>query len=767
MKMQRPPRVLLLWPGADAATAGNFGVPQLVLIATYARAQTGAEVEIRDLEFERAGGEVSLPKLLAGPEGKGYDLIALSAYSSFDHLKCMAIAELVREIAGADPVIMVGGYHPSARPLDYIYDGSPFDVCVVGEGEKPIVRVIESIAGGAPLRQTVLGPEAIDDLDTLPPADWSFLARYKKLARRRASQAQVYLSRGCPFDCAFCMERAKREVSWRVLSVDRAIAEIKSLHEFLDLRSWTLYFGDALFGMRKSWRREFLTRLARENIPVAKYWLLIRVDLIDDEDLRLFAEANCGLGFGLESGDPGQLAIIRKSGRLDTYLDRMDHIAARAREHQVPWGANVICGHPGETPASLERSAAYLKRLFLRKGGTTGFLSVDPFRIYPGSPIDADRGHYEQTYGTRFHRPNWWQDGDPEFLSEWVDPSSELDYLERSRMQHELLTPVLAEIESNFVYEGPARDYFLRAVREQVRFNQPRSRLHYLGRYFAWQGYLGRPARAERERRAYTPLAELCRELRRAQLDKVARSAQLELDHPVLAAIEAVPRELFVPTDEIAGSVRDVAIALDDTEQATVSAMHAYARAFSLLEVGPGDRVVDLGAGTGYGAAILAELVGPSGAVLAVELDPALVARGRLNHPSRGEEAPSGEDRVAWLCADACAIESWLELAPASDAALKLVVGFALGELPERWHAALPPATLIVAPLHDQDGDLRLHRLRRTDEGFTREVFERVLYVPTRHADDLPARGSQPPSTDTPVARAPLRLPILDEQASV
>ena len=38
--------------------------------------------------------------------------------------------------------------------------------------------------------------------------------------------------------------------------------------------------------------------------------------MIDDEDLRLFGEANCGLGFGLESGDPEMLATARKAGRL-------------------------------------------------------------------------------------------------------------------------------------------------------------------------------------------------------------------------------------------------------------------------------------------------------------------------------------------------------------------------------------------------------------------------------------------------------------------
>ena len=153
-------KVLLLWPGADASTRGNFGMPQLVLLGTYAQHQTGAKVQIRDLEMERAFGPVNLARLLAGPDGEGYDIVALSAYSSFDHLKCTAIAEMIRELH-PNAVIMVGGYHPSARPLDYVFDGSPFDVAVVGEGEKPLVRVIESVAGGAPLRQVVLGPEAI------------------------------------------------------------------------------------------------------------------------------------------------------------------------------------------------------------------------------------------------------------------------------------------------------------------------------------------------------------------------------------------------------------------------------------------------------------------------------------------------------------------------------------------------------------------------------------------------------------------------------
>ena len=703
-------RVLLLWPGTDGAAAGNFGVPQLVLLATYLRDETGAEVHIRDLVAERAFGPVSLDRLFAADDGRGYDVIAFSVYSSFDWLKCQAIAEIARE-KHPDVVIVAGGYHASARPTEIVRDGSPFDVCVVGEGERPMVRVVESVAGGAPLRGAILGPEAVDDLADLPPSDWTFLDRYRPVARRVASQAQVYFSRGCPFDCAFCMERAKREVSWRPLPVERALEEIRSLHRWLDLTGWTVYVADALFGMRKSWRRELLEGLARERIPASKIWMLIRIDLVEDEDLALFADANCSLGFGLESGDPQHLATIRKAGRLDTYLERMKDLAAWARERNVPWGANVICGHPGETPATMERSAAYLRDLFLDPRGTTGFLSVDPFRLYPASPIDAERSQWEQRFGTRFHYPDWWHEGDPEFLSEWVDPSSELDYSERERLQHELLSPVLAGIEERYVYDGPARDYFLRAIREQVALGSPRNRLHYMDRLYAWMRYLGFGSRADEMRRKHAALTEVARTARRAVLPKVARQAQLAPDHRILEAIGRVPRERFVPVDRIRDSVKDVAIPLDRDGHASVSAMHAYARAFSLLDIREGDVVLDLGAGTGYGAALLSELVGETGHVHAIELDPTLTAQ--------AAKSLEGRTNITLHTADALDPTLW------PPDATKVYVAFALTTLPPFPESA----TVIVAPLVDPaTAAQHLTRITKT----THERLEQVLYVPHR-----------------------------------
>ncbi len=743
--MSRPIRVLLLWPGSDGAAAGNFGVPQLVLLGTYLRVHADATVDIRDLAVERYFGPIDFSALLAG-DGRGYDVIAFSVYSSFDWLKCRALAEMARA-QWPDAVLVAGGYHASARPLEMIAEDAPFDVAVVGEGEKPLVTIVESVRGGAPLRKVVLGPEAIDDLDSLPPSDWSLLARYRSVARRTASQAQVYLSRGCPFDCAFCMERAKRETSWRAMSVERAVGEIESLHRFLDLRTWTLYFGDALFGMRKSWRRAFLEELARRDIPVEKYWLLIRVDLIEDEDLRLFGKANCGLGFGLESGDPSQLATIRKSGRLDDYLDRMEHIAERARELDVPWGANVICGHPGETEATMRTSAAYLSRLFLRPRGTTGFLSVDPFRLYPGSPIDADRGYYERTFGTRFHYPQWWDEGDPEFLSEWVDPSAELTWGDRERLQHELLTPVLAGIEEHFVYRGPARPYFLRAVRDQLESTASSRRMHDFGRYYAWMKYTGRRHQGLAERRRDVALGQCSQDVRRAAVGRIGELVGLAVDSPILEAIAVVPRERFVPLPEVATAVRDVPVALDEDGHATVSAMHAYARTFALLEVAPGDRVLDLGAGSGYGTALLAHLVGASGRAVGVEIDPALVEAAAL--------ALDDVDNAEVSEGDAIEPAAWPE---AARRCTKVAVGFALATIPDAWFDALEPDAVIVAPVGTAD-DQHLVRARRSGDAITLETFDAVRYVPTRRSVARPAPDA---ARGDVVRNAARHLPVVD-----
>lgn len=705
MRLVDRPRVLLLWPGGVFSGGGNFGVPQLLSIAGAIKKRSLATVDVVDLDLERAFGPVDLEALLA----PGYDLVGIACYSSYDYLKVLALGARVRQRLPR-AWLATGGYHPSARPDDFTLADSPFDFVIVGDGEAPMATLAAALETGKKPSAVILGPEPVSNVAESDPHDWSLLDRYRPVARSVASQAEIYLSRGCPYDCAFCMERAKRDTSWRALDPLRAVEELHRLDRYLDLSRWTLFVADALFGMKKPWRREFLEALARRPIRARKTWLLIRLDLLEREDVQLMAKANVAPGFGLESGDTEQLKRIRKTGKLEGYLDHMLQVADWCHEAHVPFGANIIVGHPGETEATLRNTARYMEKLFLGdKRGSMGFLSVDPFRLYPGSPIDEDRAGWEARTGMRIHRDRWWDDGDQDFLAEWVDPSSTLDWRTTRVLQQELFAPILAQLPGRFAYQGPARDYFMHALEEQVELGSPRRLLRTLGMWHLWRGLTGEAGYQTRPAVAGDAwLGTLARAVRAGTVKKLDASPALR------QALLEVPRERFVRADDLPSSADDAPLALDDEGHATISAMHAYATTFDALELRAGDALVDLGGGTGYGAALAARVVGPTGSVLTIEFDAELSIAAVENLADAAN--------VKAVCADAHDISLW-------KGATRVSVGFDVGELPQVWLDALADDARMVVPVSGT-----LMRVDKRAGVVTQQPLCAVRYVPDRRA---------------------------------
>src|SRR4051812_10903542 len=98
---------------------------------------------------------------------------------------------------------------------------------------------------------------------------------------------------------------------------------------------------------------------------------------------------------------------------------------------------------------------------------------------------------------------------------------------------------------------------------------------------------------------------------------------------PVADAFAAVPRTWFLP----AGARRRASYdgPIDIGHGQTNSQPRTVANMLRLLAVRPGDRVLDVGSGSGWTTGLLAHLTGPDGEVLGLELEPALVAFGRAN----------------------------------------------------------------------------------------------------------------------------------------
>jgi protein-L-isoaspartate(D-aspartate) O-methyltransferase len=108
----------------------------------------------------------------------------------------------------------------------------------------------------------------------------------------------------------------------------------------------------------------------------------------------------------------------------------------------------------------------------------------------------------------------------------------------------------------------------------------------------------------------------------------------------VAAALAAVPRELFVPGLELQEVYRPgeaiVTKRVDGVGVSSASAPNVVALMLEQLDPLPGQRVLEIGAGTGYNAALLAHLVGPSGYVATLDIDEDLVAAAKQHLHAAG-----------------------------------------------------------------------------------------------------------------------------------
>jgi protein-L-isoaspartate(D-aspartate) O-methyltransferase len=111
-----------------------------------------------------------------------------------------------------------------------------------------------------------------------------------------------------------------------------------------------------------------------------------------------------------------------------------------------------------------------------------------------------------------------------------------------------------------------------------------------------------------------------------ADRDEQARQIMVEkqirgrgITHPrVIEAMEKVERHRFVPAAQRRAAYGDTPLPIGHGQ--TISQPYIVARMTELLGVGPGDKVLEIGTGSGYQAAVLAEVVGPTGSVYSIEI---------------------------------------------------------------------------------------------------------------------------------------------------
>ncbi len=286
-------------------------------------------------------------------------------------------------------ITFLGGYHPTIAPEECINaEGADF-VCV-GEGEGALTDLCRALEKKQSFdnipnllvkkgKQIIRNPvrNLIFPLDSLPLPDFE-LFDFPNLISSQTKVATVLISRGCPYNCAYCCNHKIKEVypdPWHYTRFRSPRNVIFYLKKLLDLYPWisSIRFLDNIFGIEKEWIERFSNLYKKEiNLPFSCDH---RSNLATFEILRLLKEAGCfQIYFGLETGDEE----LRKNV-LSRYINNEQIIETfnNCQKLGIKTLAYSIVGLPFETPSKV------LKTIKLNAQVNPGSMVVNIFTPYP------------------------------------------------------------------------------------------------------------------------------------------------------------------------------------------------------------------------------------------------------------------------------------------------------------------------------------------------------------------------------------------------
>jgi anaerobic magnesium-protoporphyrin IX monomethyl ester cyclase len=348
---------------------GNH-IPLGIAILASVVEKDGHEVNIIDSAAE----DLTVIQIIHKIKNLGPTIIGITATTASKKSAYKVAKEIKRNFSV--PIIL-GGPHAMAFAGDIFNECDAFDYLCISEGEIVIKNLIEVISGNRKIetvdgivykknneiRENLTFP-IIKDLDDLPlPAYHKFdLSLYKALPKqvKRRPSIPYITSRGCYYRrCTFCFQAGKNGQSYRRMSPERVIFDIKYLIDTFKVKDIT--FWDDNFLINNRWLSQFAELLKENNIDIT--WSCYgKVDTVNEASLvKLKGVGLWNIFFGFETGNQLLLNEIKKG----ITLAQSRKAAEICNRLGIDIRGSFMLALPGSTPEIDKQTVEFAKQLDL------------------------------------------------------------------------------------------------------------------------------------------------------------------------------------------------------------------------------------------------------------------------------------------------------------------------------------------------------------------------------------------------------------------
>ena len=287
---------------------------------------------------------------------KNPDIVAFSSYI-WNMRETLEITEILKMV-NPNIIIILGGPEVSYNAEDILNDNSHIDYIIYGEGEETLKQLLLSIKNKSDIKlvegvvyrdgQNIYtnSPRVlIENLDSIPsPFDDDIESFRNKIAYFESS-------RGCPFNCQFCLSSTIKGV--RFFSLERAKSDLKKL---IDIGVSQVKFVDRTFNAKKGYAMEIMNLIVEQNTKGINFHFEVTAHLVDDEMLDFLENIKEGLfqfEVGVQSTNPDTLKAIDRT----TDFKKLSYVINRINSfNNIHLHLDLIAGLPYEGYESFRKS---------------------------------------------------------------------------------------------------------------------------------------------------------------------------------------------------------------------------------------------------------------------------------------------------------------------------------------------------------------------------------------------------------------------------